>query len=118
MTDQFDPPTGQQPGPNGPFTESSWWDQEPSTRLQQRAGKPSSDPDTRLQRRPAGPDDPATRLQRRPGAPGAPPTRLQQPGGRRETGELGAVLGELSDRFEQVAGPDGTAQLGSGAEAE
>src|ERR1700744_3195135 len=102
MTDQFDPPTVQQPGPNGPFTESSWWDQEPSTRLQQRAGKPSSDPDTRLQRRPAGPDD--------------PPTRLQQPGGRRETGELGAVLGELSDRFEQVAGPDGTAQLGSGAE--
>ena len=137
MTDRFDPPTVREPAepgrpneapPPGREPPTRWqqrgpWPDDPATTLQHRPGAPA-DPATTLQhrpgahRRPGAPADPATTLQHRPGAPDDPPTRLQQPAGRRETGEPATVLGELSNRFEPVPGPGGTARLGSGAEAE
>jgi Protein kinase domain len=103
MTHKFEPPTVRQPKRRGA-------DQPPL---------PGSEPSTLWQRTDGSQaDDPATTLQRRAGSPSDPPTRRQRPAGRRRPESLDGVLGELAGRFEPVPGPDGTARLGSGAEAE
>jgi Protein kinase domain len=102
-----DPPTRWQADPGGspaarPSPASA---ADPPTRRQRDS---AADPATRHQGRSAA--DPATRLQprrgRAPGAAGSVPA------------ESPAALGELADRFEPAPGPDGSARLGSGAEAE
>jgi hypothetical protein len=103
MTHKSEPPTVRQP----------------KRRRADEPPLPSSEPATLLQRTDGSrTSDPATTLQRRAGSPDDPPTRLQRPAGRRGPESLDGVLGELADRFEPVQGPDGTARLGSGAEAE
>jgi hypothetical protein len=116
MMHNFEPPTVRQPKrpgrPDEPQLPGS------KTLLERTGGSRTAESATTLQRRAGSPTDPQTTLQRRGGSPDDPPTRLQRREGRRRPGSLDDVLGELADRFEPVPGPDGSARLGSGAEAE
>ena len=134
MTDRFDPPTVREPAEPGRPNEA----RRQAVSRQRGGSNAAPGPTTRPPRcsSPRSPADPATTLQparariaararplTRPPrcstapVPADPPTRLQRPEGHRVRSPDG-VLGELSDRFEPVPGPDGTARLGSGAEAE
>ena len=118
MTHDFEPPTVWQPrSPGSPGTPQLPGD-EPTTRLQRPRGSQTAEPGHRPPAPASASADPQTTLQRRTGPPADPPTRRQglRPGQR--SGPADGVLGELADRFEPVPGPDGTARLGAGAEAE
>ncbi len=118
MTHDFDPPTVWQQKRPAPSDELRLPLSEPPTSLQQTGGSRHAGPPTTYQRRPGSLVDPATSLQRRAGSPADPPTRRQRPQGRQQADSLDGALGELADRFDPIPGPDGSARLGSGAEAE
>jgi hypothetical protein len=102
MTHGYEPPTYRQPRPPGQPGEPAQSGSEPTTVFQRPVVRPAADPQTLLQRRSGPLGDPPTRRQR-------PARRATPPGG---------LPDELERRFEPVPAADGSALLGSGAEAE